>query len=287
MKSSTVIGLACGTILLAALALPNRTLPVQELALVVMSFNVRWDGLDQGTYAWTNRRPVAVDVIRRHAPDVVAFQEPSLEQTGDLAASLEQYAPVIGAHERDQHLSLLYRTSRFELTDQGSFWLVDQSELSGGTRRCVWIRLIERETGLAFYVFNNHWDHRSPDSRRRSAQALLQGIRERQFPDPFLVTGDFNEVETGAALKMLTQGPEPGSDTPTLVDSFRALHPADQAGTGHRFIGRRDGARIDYIFASSRDRIQDARILYDNDDGRYPSDHFPVVATIRLAASSE
>ena len=59
------------------------------IELRVMSFNVRWDGLDKGKNAWAHRRPVAIETIRMVAPDVVGLQEPSRAQTRDLAEGQE------------------------------------------------------------------------------------------------------------------------------------------------------------------------------------------------------
>lgn len=276
------------TVLLVVVACAGVHLPVaaDEIALRVMSFNVRWDGLDKTAYAWVHRRPVALDVIKAHHPDVVGLQEPSLAQTRDLDEGLEHYASFIGDHTRDQHITHLYRSDRFTLADGGSFWLVETSDLTGGTRRCVWIRLIEKETGKAFYVYNNHWDHRSPASREESVRSLVHGIRHRAHNDPFIVLGDFNEIENGSPIKWLKGKGPPGSDNPpgmVLVDAYEKMNPSRRSlATGHGFSGRREGVRIDFIFVRSQDKVLDARIVYDNQDGFYPSDHYPVTAEIQL-----
>jgi endonuclease/exonuclease/phosphatase family metal-dependent hydrolase len=71
-----------------------------------------------------------------------------------------------------------------------------------------------------------------------------------------------------------------------MVDTFRGLHPdAKDVRTAHGFRGTRKGNKIDYIFTPSNVKVLEAQILYDNIDGRYPSDHFPVTATLRLPAA--
>ena len=40
------------------------------------------------------------------------------------------------------------------------------------------------------------------------------------------------------------------------------------------------GKKIDYIFVSGHLSITGATIIRDNDQGRYPSDHFPVIADL-------
>jgi len=79
------------------------------------------------------------------------------------------------------------------------------------------------------------------------------------------------------------------SDNPVpMVDTFRALHPdVKDVRTAHDFKGAREGDKIDYIFTPLSVKVLEAEILYDNVDGRYPSDHFPVTASLSLPANSK
>ena len=66
-----------------------------------------------------------------------------------------------------------------------------------------------------------------------------------------------------------------------LTDSFRKIHPdAKPVGTFNSWRGTATGAKIDYVFAMDHLKILSADILRMHRSGRYPSDHFPVVATI-------
>ncbi len=76
-----------------------------------------------------------------------------------------------------------------------------------------------------------------------------------------------------------------------LADTFRMVHPDEpDAATAHGFRGiertgrqiNNPGAKIDYIFVSSDLICTEAEIIRDNDKGRYPSDHYPVRATIQI-----
>jgi endonuclease/exonuclease/phosphatase family metal-dependent hydrolase len=61
------------------------------------------------------------------------------------------------------------------------------------------------------------------------------------------------------------------------------LHPSDESnGTFHDFTGDTNGSRIDYIFVTTDVDVTAAEIVHDNTDGRYPSDHFPIKATLTL-----
>jgi hypothetical protein len=59
--------------------------------------------------------------------------------------------------------------------------------------------------------------------------------------------------------------------------------PTDES-TYHAFTGRREGDRIDFIFVSDSPKVTvlNAYIDRSNEGGRFPSDHFPVIATVQV-----
>jgi endonuclease/exonuclease/phosphatase family metal-dependent hydrolase len=70
---------------------------------------------------------------------------------------------------------------------------------------------------------------------------------------------------------------------PRMVDAWMSVHPDDtNTGTYHKFKGRVSGRRIDHIPMSEHVQALDVRIDRKTLNGRYPSDHFPVTATIRI-----
>lgn len=183
-------------------------------------------------------------------------------------------------------------------------------------RICTWVRLRERSDpargiacGRIVVVYNLHLDHESEPSRRASAELLARRIvadvRDREA---VIVTGDFNCGPQSAVLRFLRgEAPsaiDPKSSTPAvpgwtgLTDTYLRIHPADgldaaDSGTFHAFKGTSDGKRIDFVLVSPArhgrgpDRaataeVRSAAIDRSNDRGRWPSDHFPVVATVRF-----
>ena len=59
--------------------------------------------------------------------------------------------------------------------------------------------------------------------------------------------------------------------------------PYGPEGTFNGFaMGQAPGPRIDYIFVGPRIRVLDYAVLTDADGQRYPSDHFPVTARLRV-----
>jgi endonuclease/exonuclease/phosphatase family metal-dependent hydrolase len=112
---------------------------------------------------------------------------------------------------------------------------------------------------------------------------LLRGrIDTRNVPDPVIVTGDFNVGEANPALAALTG--TTGSGQPPFVDTFRVLHAGvKDAGTFSGFkFGNNGPDKIDYVLVQPGSEVTAAEINRFSRNDRYPSDHFPVTARVRL-----
>ncbi len=276
------------------------------LEVRVMTFNIRYGTANDGENRWPNRSQMVFDVIRNHKSDVIGLQEALKFQIDEILDAVPGLG-LIGVGRDDgktkgEYSAILYDRDRFAVDDSGTFWLSDTPEVPGSitwgnacTRICTWARLIEKKTGKAFYAFNLHLDHISQPSRERSALLVSQRISDRKHPDPFVLTGDFNVGETNGVVMYLkgesrftwSGKSEPANPVP-MVDTFRVLHPdATDVGTFHSFSGKRSNQKIDYVFAPPTVQVYAAQILHDNVDGRYPSDHFPVIARLRLALATD
>jgi endonuclease/exonuclease/phosphatase family metal-dependent hydrolase len=90
-----------------------------------------------------------------------------------------------------------------------------------------------------------------------------------------VVTGDFNTGEANPATRAMLS---------VFRDTFRVVHPnVTEVGTANAFkFGQTTGEKIDYIFVESDTGVLSADILRNSTDGRYPSDHFPVIARIQF-----
>ena len=274
-----------------------------NLDLRIMSFNIRYGSAGDGPNQWKNRKEMVFDVFRDHRPEIVGMQEALNFQMSEICTALGKYGQVGVAREDGkvdgEFSSILYDISRFKVDESGTFWFSNTPEVPGSNhwgaacvRICTWARFIERKSGRAFYMFNLHLDHVSQPSREKSAVLLANRIKNRKHPEPFILTGDFNAGENNPVITYLKGKTElTGADgqksktTVPMVDSFRVLHPdVKDVKTGHAFRGTRKGNKIDYVFVPSSIKVLESQILYDNIDGRYPSDHYPVNATLRLPA---
>jgi endonuclease/exonuclease/phosphatase family metal-dependent hydrolase len=257
----------------------------------VMTFNVRYGTADDGPNRWERRREQLLDLIREFDPDVLGVQEALREQIDAIAAALPGHASIGCGRDADgggEYSAVFYRRQRFDVQTAATSWLSDRPEEPGShtwgnelPRVYTWARLVDRADGRRFSVFNTHWDHMSQPARLRSGECMAALVAERcAAGDPVLVTGDFNAGEDNAAIAALTR------DGQLVRDTFRAAH-ADEAsaGTFHGFTGTAGSRKIDAVFATPEWRVEAAEIVRASQNGRFPSDHYPVTAVVDWPAA--
>jgi endonuclease/exonuclease/phosphatase family metal-dependent hydrolase len=195
---------------------------------------------------------------------------------------------VVGVGREDgrrggEFAAILFRRDRLRVAESATFWFSDTPGVPGSrswgnsvTRICTWARFIDRD-GRGFWHYNVHLDHQSQPSRERSAALLRQRVDARSVSaEPAMVTGDFNVGERNPALEVLRAA--------GFLDTFRVHHPDERrVGTYTGFKMDNDaGEKIDYILVQPGATVLRADIIRSARDGRYPSDHFPVVARVVL-----
>jgi endonuclease/exonuclease/phosphatase family metal-dependent hydrolase len=254
-----------------------------------MSFNIRFGTANDGDDSWPNRKELVYSTIQKFDPHVLGLQEALAFQIDAIQEAVPGYE-LVGVGRDDgkkagEFSCLLVKTDRCEVEDSGTFWYSDTPEKPGSkhwgnqiTRVCSWALLEDKLTNAKFHAFNTHWDHQSQPSREKSAELLVERMKNRKPPKtPFLVMGDFNAGEKNLAIRTLLESPL------ELRDSFRILRPdASEVGTFTGFRGERNGEKIDAILVSPAWTVVKAEIERTSDGDRYPSDHFPMTATIEL-----
>lgn len=274
--------------------------PADSIDLRVMTFNIRYGTANDGDNHWDNRRDMVPAVIVTHHADIVGVQEALHFQVEELERTLPTYSRLgVGRDDgaaKGEYCAIFYRTVRFDLDEHGTFWLSGTPETPSTSfgnslkRICTWARLIDLHTQSAFYIYNVHLDHRSQPSRERSCELLAERIAARTHDDPYIIAGDFNAAPENSAIQYLlgeieraSEGDHPVVSPPNVIDCYRAANePAAGEGTFNGFTGETGGARIDYIFAQPGVEVYGAYIVRNNLNGRYPSDHFPVMALVRI-----
>ncbi|MEO0529736.1 MAG: endonuclease/exonuclease/phosphatase family protein, partial [Planctomycetota bacterium] len=138
-----------------------------------------------------------------------------------------------------------------------------------------------RNDGTRLLVLNTHWDHVSAEARQHSAELIRTRLPELADEVPTIVMGDLNVGESQLPIQKLL-----GSGEERLTDSYRAVHrqPTERERTFHGFNGGDQGVRIDYVLHNSGLRPLSAEIDRTAYDGVFPSDHYPVTATLEFVS---
>ena len=259
--------------------------PAAAAPLTVMSFNIRYGTANDGENHWLKRREQLFDLLRAQQADVVGLQEALHGQIEEILRAVPGY-DYVGVGRSDgrragEYAAILFKTSRLRARRSDTFWFSDSPGVVKSTswgnqieRICTWAYFEDAE-GPSFYLYNVHLDHQSQPSREKSVGLLLDRVSARDPKAPAVVTGDFNAGEANPAARAMLA---------LFRDSFRVLHPdVTDVGTFNGFKpGQTTGDKIDFVFVEPGTEVLAADILRSSRDGRYPSDHFPVTARIRL-----
>ena len=257
----------------------------------VMSFNIRYGAAKDGTNSWQYRKELVVQTVKVFDPDLMGMQEVLDYQGEYLKKNLNQYG-FYGVGREDgkqkgEFVPVLFKKSRFKMIKWGYFWLSETPEVVGSKswdsslpRICTYVLLKDKYANRELVYANVHYDHIGKVARAESSKLVRKRMKEFEGKYPIILTGDFNATEDTDAYKFLIEG---GDNDNKWVDSFRVIHriptPYELSFNGWKYV--REGKRIDWIIHTSDMVSINAMIDYTCDNGRLPSDHYPVEAVIR------
>ena len=255
----------------------------KETTINVASFNLRMDTRNDGDNAWPNRKEMVNSLIRFHELDIIGTQEGFKHQLDDIL-SAGDYAYVGGGRDdgRDagEHSAILYNKKRLKVVDKGDFWFSETPGVPGKgwdatccNRICSWAQFRDRKSGKEFFVFNSHYDHQGKMARRNSSLLLLAKIDSIAGKSTVFATGDFNAVPDSEPIQIIYR-------SGLLKDSYLITKRPPYGTTGTFNSFKPDTPmidRIDYIWVTPDVTVEKYGVLNDMHDGRFPSDHFPVV----------
>ena len=266
-----------------------------QVPLDVMTFNIRTASGRDGDNAWPHRKDLVVATIERFAPQVVGLQEALDEQIEYLDGMLPDYRwlgidrGLNGGVGLSEATPIFYRYNELNPIESGNFWLTATPDTPplrrdggrrrrGGGRIVTWARFHHRATGRQVYVFNTHLTLRRGQSQLDSVDLIATRVAALPAGTAVIVMGDFNNsaedsdtwrIMTGRGLR----------DAWVLADEKRG--PAVTYG-GFSAPGDELPERVDWILVGRRVDVNWIETVLHNDDGRYPSDHYPVVANLEI-----
>lgn len=272
-------------LLIIALFITTANLKAQSFN--VATFNVRYDNPKDSGNLWVDRAPIVTNLIRFHDFDVFGVQEGLKNQLDDISAALPQFARYgrgrDDGKEAGEHSAIYYKKDKFKLVKSGDFWLSETPNIPGKgwdatccNRICSWVYLEDIKTNKKFYLFNVHFDHQGVIARKESGKLMVQKIKEIAGDEPALLTGDLNGNRESEWYLTV-------ANSVILKDAYTTVkHPYQNNSSSNGFRIPRGMGVIDHIFMSKQFTASKWGILTDTYFGKFPSDHFPVMATVNF-----
>lgn len=239
------------------------------------------DGPPWKQFSWPARRHALRAALRDAQPDVLCVQEALPGQVAFLEEALPTHARIgVGRDDgraAGEHCAICVRRDRFEVLDEGTFWLDEPRDEPGAARGlrvkriCTWVRLRDRTSGRALRVYNTH-SYLTEKARLRAARVVLDHIAAGDRTDGLIVAGDFNAPPGAPSRRLFADA--------GLADS--AELDRRPAGTPtYQWYGIRLRC-LDGILVGPGWQVRRHHILDVKPDNIYPSDHFGVLADLAL-----
>lgn len=261
--------------------------------LKVMSFNLKRNYFSGGSRCFYKRKEAIREVICKYNPDIIGTQELTSKSLKEMEAVLTEYHCVgngRGGGNKGEYTAIFYKKSKFTLHEEYTFWLSPTPDrpsrawLAFFPRICTTCVLtFKDEPSESIRLFNTHLDHISYLARLKGLELITHIIQQSNKEDntPTLVMGDFNATPTSKTMrdwqkKLVNKGKV------KLQSTYNKLENRVSSRSYHGFVGKTKGSPIDYIFVTENIEIEEVQICRDQIEGYFPSDHYPVLATIHV-----
>jgi len=238
-------------------------------------------GMPWSRYGWAVRKRPVETALAATKPDILCVQEA-------LEGHLQFLAGVLPVHRRvgvgrddgrasGEHCAIFFDSTRFAELGGGTFWLeepVDQPPTRfrlGPKRICTWVRLRDLATGSTFRIYNTH-QYMTEPARLSAIRVILARIDVGDPSEAVLVAGDFyappdtQDRRLFEAAGLISSGQFVGATAGSPTYPFYGIH----------------FRSLDDILINRGWRVLDRHILDVKPENTFPSDHFGVMADLRL-----
>jgi endonuclease/exonuclease/phosphatase family metal-dependent hydrolase len=253
-----------------------------ELSLI--SCNIRFDNPKDGANSWPHRREILADILLKHDPDLIATQEGRFEQLKDFQNLLQ--LEIVDQHRswirERMYPSFFVKKEVFEIIKSEDLWLSETPEVAGSKsfdsafpRLLTWMKVQPKKSKEALLFVNTHLDHVKKETRVEQVKVLAQEIkRVWDGRSLLIIMGDFNDGPESEVRSILKK------EFPGIVDPWKKFHSTEET-SHHAFLGEfQNGSRIDWILVNGEVKIEDYFMDKSTSNGKYPTDHFPIVCKL-------
>ena len=232
-----------------------------------------------------------VESVLAEAPDIIGTQETTAELQEKCLKNLTGYTCFIGEYYDDKlrRGNYIYvKDNKFNVIEMGHRYMSDtpmvRSKYEGSReyRGFNYLHLEDKETGSRLLFLNLHADYRADEATRvLQLKAVNTFIKDPKWENtPIVILGDFNSTAPQASISTFLAENERLGMTSEVAEV--------KGDTGPTLVEGKFTERIPYVF----DYIFVTKDLVDTKyysaidnikNGKYPSDHLPVVAEIEVA----
>jgi len=247
----------------------------------VIGFNIHCSDKVEGN-SIAERAPRLEEVTKKLDADLIGFQEfrPTWEEHiqrifGEKYGFFHQYRSQTNL----ESCPVLWKKDRFDCLKKGVYWFSDTPEVESQgwdekyavPRIFTYCVLKDRQNGREICFISTHFgfgDHCQVESAR-----VLKEYCGLISSAPTVIVGDFNMTPSTLGYAAMAEN----------FSDVNALTVNDRRNTYHGYHPEvKRSAHIDYCFVNSAVSPLDFRILNESVDGKYPSDHFGILANVGI-----
>ena len=312
--SSFRILISCLSIALGALCSCNKNgggqennKPVESADYLICTFNIRYPEPADGDYIWDNRKDAVCNFILTRKPDIIGMQEVEKVQAEYILSKVkdeyglygigrESGKDILKSTTDETSKTILYKKSRFDLSDKGTFWHSDTPNQVSAKNKAndygswhsthpwitSWVKLADKEKlGAPVWLFNTHFQNNKNCSNAADIRMMESNLHLTLLPqiiggvvgpgckDPVFLIGDFNTNSDTDALQLLINYPLGYARLDAAKSSFRTTNTDNGYG--------KSGGLIDHIFFCGPLKALTYSVDKRDYGINYISDHYPVL----------
>jgi endonuclease/exonuclease/phosphatase family metal-dependent hydrolase len=255
----------------------------------VMTFNLRRDSFFDFGNSWDMRKSMVYYLMNEYGCDIIGIQEVKDNMFIDIKKNIKRYS-IIGearskkvSSERNNFLI----SKKYAIQEQNTFWLSETPNKVGSRiwrsylpRICT-MAVVKIDENKKIRICNSHLDNFFPKTREYQLKKLMEIIEREDKREklPIILMGDFNDTPDSKLIKNFKDGKFSRRKLTPVQDINEVLY---SEATRDKFKRTERGVHIDYIFVSEEIEVINAEIVKYNIDGKYPSDHYPLMADIKI-----
>ncbi len=254
-----------------------------EISVVSFNCAAPWGSLLDGTSSGARVKRFAA-YMNAVKPDSIGTQEMNsdwMNKLIDLMESYDSYGVPRGGDENEKKSemnSIFWLKEKYDCIDKDTFWLSETPDTeskydgAGCNRICSYVMLKNKETGQIYLHMNTHLDNASDEARVFGAQVIMNRLEQIKaqagYDFKVVLTGDFNDIESGNPCKKISE---------TLTNCSSAAHEDKKSTYTDWGNLQNDGEPIDFIFT---DADPACYMILDDTTNGFVSDHYGVYAGI-------